>query len=186
MQGQTPSMFKPALISGIAFGVAGAIPLINLINCACCALVIGCGFLAAYLQSQQCKSAGATFTPGAGAQVGLISGLIYGVVNSIITTLIQLAFGIGDWQEALEQMEELGMMDPEAMEQAMAFMDSTGPVVIVLFALFVTLLLGAVFATIGGLIGGSVFKVEGPQAPAGGAPIPPAGGDAPQPPPVQP
>ena len=46
---QAPSMLKPALISGVAFGVAGSIPVINWINCACCALIIGCGFFAAFL-----------------------------------------------------------------------------------------------------------------------------------------
>jgi len=51
MNNQAPSMLKPALISGVAFGVAGAIPVINWINCACCALIIGCGFLSAFLYS---------------------------------------------------------------------------------------------------------------------------------------
>jgi len=184
MQGQTPSMFKPALISGVAFGVAGAIPLVNLINCACCALIIGCGFLAAYLQSQQCKSAGVIFNAGAGALVGLVSGLVYGVVNSIISSILQMALGLGDWKAMLEQMEQFGSMDPQVMEQITQFMDSTGPVVIMLIGLFFSLLFGAIFATIGGLIGGSVFKVAGPQAPAGTEP-PPATGDAP-PPPVAP
>jgi hypothetical protein len=184
MQGQTPPMYKPALISGVAFGVAGAIPIVNFINCACCALIIGCGFLAAYLQSQQCKSAGVTFTPGAGALVGLISGLIYGVVTTIISTLFQLAFGLNDWQQVLDQLDQLGTVDPEVMQQISGFMDSTGPLVIVLLSLFMSLLFGAIFGTVGGLIGGSVFKVEDPQAPAGSAP-PPTTGDAP-PPPIQP
>jgi len=184
MQGQIPPMYKPALISGVAFGVAGAIPLVNLINCACCALIIGCGFLAAYLQSQQCKSAGATFTPGAGAQVGLISGLIYGVVTTIISNLFQLAFGLNDWQQVIDQMDQLGTVDPEMMNQITGFMESTGPLVIALLGLFMSLLCGAIFATIGGLIGGSVFKVENPESSAGSAP-PPVVGDAP-PPPVQP
>jgi uncharacterized protein involved in cysteine biosynthesis len=177
-------MYKPAIIAGVALGVAGAIPLVNFINCACCALIIGCGFLAAYLQSQQCKSAGATFTPGAGALVGLISGLIYGVVTTIISTLFQLAFGLSDWQKVLDQMDQLGSVDPEVMNQITSFMESTGPFVIMLLSLFMSLLFGAIFATIGGLIGGSVFRVAGPQPPAGSAP-PPVGGDAP-PPPVQP
>ena len=39
MNGQAPTMLKPALIAGAAFGVAGAIPVLNWINCACCALI---------------------------------------------------------------------------------------------------------------------------------------------------
>ena len=75
---QAPSMLKPALISGVAFGVAGAIPVINWINCACCALIVGCGFCAAFLYSKECRTAGFAFRPGNGATVGLVSGLIYG------------------------------------------------------------------------------------------------------------
>ena len=55
---QAPSMLKPALISGVAFGVAGSIPVVNWINCACCALIIGCGFFAAFLYSKDSRAAG--------------------------------------------------------------------------------------------------------------------------------
>lgn len=180
MQVQPPSMLRPALISGIAFGVAGGIPLINLLNCACCALIIGCGFVAAYLQAQQCKTAGAAFLASHGAQVGLLSGLIYGVVTTVVSSLANLLFGIADWKEIVQQMEEIGTLDQEVMDQMTRFMDSTGPSVMILFALFMALLFGAIFATVGGLIGGSVFKFEPPAEP----PVVSAG--APPPPPVQP
>ena len=180
MQPEAPSMVRPALISGIAFGVAGAIPFINMLNCACCALIIGCGFVAAYLQSQQCKTVGAPFLASNGAQVGLLSGLIYGVATTVVSSIINLVFGLGDWQEIVEQMDEIGTLDPEVMDQVSRFMESTGPSVMVLFGLFISLLFGAIFATVGGLIGGSVFKVEAPAEP------PFTGSDAPPPPPVQP
>ncbi len=179
MQSQAPSMLKPALISGVAFGIAGAIPIVNLINCACCALIIGCGFCAAYLQSQQCRTAGVEFLAGGGAQVGLLSGLVYGVVTSVVSALFNMVFGLADWSEMLDQMEEYGAMDPEMMDQISRLMESTGPSVFMLFGLFVSLLLGAVFATIGGLIGGTVFKHE-PERDA------PMSDSPPPPPPVQP
>ncbi len=180
MQAQAPSMIRPALIAGVAFGIAGAIPFLNLLNCACCALVIGCGFVAAYLQSQQAKTVGAPFLPSHGAQVGLLSGMIYGVVTTVVSAVFNFVLGLGDWQEIIDQMEEIGTLDPEVMDQVTRFMDSTGPSVMVLFGLFMSLLLGAIFATIGGLIGGSVFKFEAPAEP------PYRGADAPPPPPVQP
>jgi len=178
MQFQAPSMLKPALISGVAFGIAGAIPIVNLINCACCALIIGCGFVAAYLHSQQCKSAGVEFLAGAGAQVGLVSGLVYGVVTSVVSAFFNILFGLGDWNEIIEQMDELGSLDPEIMDQVSRFMESTGPSALMLFGLFMSLLFGAIFATIGGLIGGSVFKFQPQQDDAYS--------DAPPPPPVEP
>jgi hypothetical protein len=162
---QAPSMLKPALISGVAFGVAGAIPVINWINCACCALIVGCGFCAAFLYSKECRTAGFAFRPGNGATVGLVSGLVYGVVSGILGGLISATFGMGDWQEVIEQLEMSGAdIDPAVLDQVTNFMESSGGAMMILIGLFFALLFGAIFATIGGLIGGSVFKVE-PQAP---------------------
>ena len=162
---EAPSMLKPALISGVAFGVAGSIPVVNWINCACCALIIGCGFLAAFLYSKECRAAGFAFRPGNGATVGLVSGLIYGVVSGILGGRINAAFGVGDWEEVIEQIEMSGAdIDPAVLEQVSNFMESSGGLMLILIGLFFALLFGAIFATIGGLIGGSVFKVE-PQAP---------------------
>ena len=162
---QAPSMLKPALISGAAFGVAAAIPGINLINCLCCALIIGCGFTAAYLYSRDCRSAGVAFGPSNGATVGLVSGLFYGGISGVVGGLINAVFGMFDLTETFEQLQASGAdIDPEVLEQISGFMESSGPAVMILMGIFFALLFGAIFATIGGLIGGSVFKVE-PAAP---------------------
>ena len=44
------------------------------------------------------------------------------VVTSIVTSIFQYVFGISDWQEALEQMEQLGTVDPAMMEEITAGM----------------------------------------------------------------
>jgi len=166
MNNQAPSMLKPALISGVAFGVAGAIPVINWINCACCALIIGCGFFAAYLYSKDSRSAGVSFQPGNGATVGLVSGLVYGAVSGVLGGIINSIFGLGDWQEVIDQIQASGAdIPPETLDQISGFMESSGSMMVVLIGIFFALLFGAIFGTIGGLIGGSVFKHE-PQAAA--------------------
>ena len=162
---QAPSMLKPALISGVAFGVAGAIPVVNWINCACCALIIGCGFFAAFLHSRDSRTAGFAFRPGNGATVGLIAGLIYGIVSGVLGGVISSFLGMGEWEEVIEQIRASGaQIDPEVLDQVSHFMESSGGLVMILIGLFFALLFGAIFGTLGGLIGGSVFKVE-PQAP---------------------
>lgn len=173
---QAPSMLKPALISGVAFGVAGAIPVVNWINCACCALIIGCGFFAAFLFSKDSRAAGFAFRPGNGATVGLVAGLIYGVISGIFGGLISSVVGVGDWQEVIEQIQMSGAeIDPEVLEQVSHFMETSGGLMMILIGTFFALLFGAIFGTLGGLIGGSVFKVE-PHVPS---PV-----QAPPPPPV--
>jgi hypothetical protein len=176
MNNQAPPMLKPALISGVAFGVAGAIPVINWINCACCALIIGCGFLAAFLYSKDCKGVGAAFRPGNGATIGLLSGLIYGVVSGVLSGIISAAFGMNDWQEVIDQIRASGAeIDPAVLDQISGFMESSGSLMMILIGLFFALLFGAIFGTIGGLIGGSVFRNEPQAAVTGQAPPPPVG-----------
>jgi len=190
MNTETPSMVKPALIAGIAFGIAGAIPFIDWINCACCALIISCGFVAAYLYSKPMKAAGLGFTAGNGAVVGLASGVVYGVVAGCLGAVINHMLGLTDLNQIMEQMEQMGTMDPEAMEMASRFMESTGPATFALAGIFFSLLLGAIFGALGGLIGGAVFKspplqteeVDVVRWSAGQQPPPPDG----PPPPVGP
>ena len=163
---QAPSMLKPALIAGAAFGVAGSIPILNLINCACCALIIGAGFLAAFLYSKDSRSAGVPFRPGNGATVGLLAGLVYGAVSGVLGGAINAAMGATDFQDIIEAIEMSNAeIDPEILAQISQFMDSSGVFLMILFGVFFALLFGAIFGTIGGLIGGSVFK-HAPQASA--------------------
>ncbi len=166
MNNQAPSMLKPALISGAIFGVAGAIPVINWINCACCALIIGCGFFAAFLYSKDCRTAGTAFRPGNGATIGLVSGLVYGAVSGVLGGIISSVFGLADWEEVIDQIQASGAdIPPETLDQISTFMESSGSLMMVLIGIFFALLFGAIFGTVGGLIGGSVFKHQ-PQASA--------------------
>lgn len=179
MNGQAPSMLKPALISGVAFGIAGAIPVLNWINCACCALIIACGFVAAWLHSRQSKAAGVGFTVGNGAVVGLGSGAVYGIVTGIVSAVLSAVLGVGEWDDIVEQLEGVGTMDPTVLDQVNRFMESTGPSVLALAGIFFSIVFGVIFATVGGLIAGAVFKAPPAAVPTVYDPLPP-------PPPVQP
>lgn len=178
MNGQAPSMLKPVLIAGTAFGVAGAIPVLNWINCACCALIIGCGFVAAWLHSRQSKAAGVGFTVGTGAVAGLASGLVYGIVTGVVSAVLSSVAGVGEWDDIVEQLESVPSMDPTVLDQVNRLMESTGPSVLALAGIFFSIIFGVIFATLGGLIGGAAFKSPAAAGPAMTAPPPP--------PPVQP
>ena len=168
MDNSSPSMLKATLISGSVFGLLGGIPYVN---CACCAWMMGAGVLAAYLYSNICKAAGVEFRPGNGAVVGLVSGLFYAIASTIVNSLAQTVSEPPDIDEIVEQMES-GGAPPEFVDMMISFLDvMMGPMGI-LIGFFIALLLAAVLSTIGGLIGGSVFKVEAqPPAPpeSGGA-----------------
>jgi hypothetical protein len=162
-------MLKPTLIGGGLMGLLGAIPVVNWLNCACCALVAGGGFIAAYLYSRDCSSQGVAFKPGSGALVGLVAGLFYALSATIFGAIVTSVMGGPDVDEIIAQMEQAGA-PPEMIDTAanLGEMLTTFTGVIILF--FITLLIAAIFSTIGGLIGGAVFKVEPTPPPAGTTP----------------
>ena len=138
------------------------------------------------------KGAGFGFTAGNGAVVGMASGVVYGLVAGVVGALIRSVFDHTDVGEIVEQMESMGTMDPEAVEMMSRFMESTGPATIAIAGVFISLLLGVIFATLGGLIGGAVFKADPPQPEQAQPtqwptdPQSPASQDPPPPPPVEP
>jgi hypothetical protein len=167
-------MLKATLIGGAAFGFLAGLPIIGALNCACCALVVAGGFLAAFLYSKECSAAGVEFRSGSGALVGLVAGLFYAGTAAVVGGVINLVSPF-DPEEAIATMEQYGM-PPENIDMAMRVAEFFTGVTGIILLFFFWLLVAAVFSTIGGLIGGAVFKVEPPPAPtAGQAPPPPPG-----------
>lgn len=162
MANSSPSMLKATLISGVVFGVLGGVPFLG---CLCCAWMMGAGFLAAYLYSNVVKAEGAEFRPGNGAVIGLVAAMFYSLAATVVAAVFSSFIGPPDLDEIIDQMEQ-GGAPPEVVDMVATVLEQlTGPMGI-LIGFFVTLLMAAVLSTIGGLIGGAVFKVEAqPPAP---------------------
>jgi len=172
-----PDKIKPALIGGAALGIASAIPLLNCLNCACCALVIGGGFLAAFLYLQE---AGPSPEPlyGDGAIVGLLAGIVGAVASSIVAIPIQLmtaGLGLaGDPGEILQSLEEAGVELPSIAEQAISSMGGGGfAFTAIVIGLFFNLGIYSVFATLGGILGAAVLHKKPTSEGYNTAPPPP-------------
>jgi len=158
---EVPSIWLPSLYAGAGVGLLSGLPYIEDVNKACCALVIGCGFLASFLYSKHCRAAGAPFSPGRGALVGLFAGVVHGVVSSVVSSIV-LHFS-GGFQKVLDKVDEAMASNPQAAEMAgkvMDFLETIGPFGIFVISLVFAVIAGAIFATIGGLIGGAVFKIQ--------------------------
>jgi len=171
MNDRSPEMLKPTLIAGVACGALASIPILgDILICACCSPILACGFLAAYLYSNECKSAQVRFSPGTGATVGLISGAFCALTYTLGTGIKTALMGTG-LDEALEQMERMEGVPPEFLDSMRDFVDNTGVLFMVALVFFFMVILSAIFSTIGGLIGGAVFKVEAaPSEPENGTP----------------
>ena len=170
MNGHQPSMLKPALISGVAFGVAGALPIVRYLNCCCCGLVVATGLCAALLYSQACRGEGAEFRAGQGALLGLLAGVVNGITSSLISSAWLVVRGVEEHTVEIERSSELLeriAIPPEVMDQVVRVLERSaelmsrfGPLLLIPLIFVVWIVVGMVFSTIGGLIGGALFKVE--------------------------
>ena len=134
--------------------------------------MIGAGLLAAYLYSNQIKAIGAEFRAGNGATIGLVAALFYALASTVVGAMFRAMMGPPDLDQLVEMLEQFDL-PPETVDSAIGMAERMSGPMGILIGFFLTLLIAAVFCTIGGLIGGAVFKVEPPPAAPGAPPLPP-------------
>ncbi len=150
----TPKKLKAAAIGGGAAGIASSIPLVNLANCACCALVVGGGMLAVYL-AMRGEPAAEKAPLGEGAMIGVLAGVAAAVVGAILA--IPLAALVGDPMEQMRSiMEGIDGIPPEVLE-ALGGEDGDVGAALGLIGFLFNLVTSVIFSGIGGVIGAAVF-----------------------------
>ncbi|MCY3964427.1 MAG: hypothetical protein OXG83_05290 [Acidobacteria bacterium] len=151
----TPKKLKAAAIGGGAAGIASSIPIVNLANCICCALVVGGGMLAVYL-AMRGEPATEKAPLGDGAMIGVLAGVAAAVVGAIVA--IPMAAIVGDPMEmARSIMEGIEGVPPEVLE-AFGGEEAAGAMAAVgLVGFLISLVVDVVFSAIGGVIGAAVF-----------------------------
>ena len=159
---------QAVLIGGVFNGVLSALPIIDVGNC-CCLWVIGGGVVTAWLLQREQSD---PLDLGEGALGGLLAGVVGAAVYAVVSLPVQMVMGsLG--------MFEVGELDvpPEIREFIEAFSSSVALRVLVGSVLM--LILGAIFSTLGGLVGAFFFRRTVPPAAPGGTDIVP-----PPPPPI--
>jgi hypothetical protein len=161
-----PSYAQPAVIGGVIMGVLSALPVIAVGNVCCCLWLISGGAVAAYLLQQNQT---APLTPADGALVGLMAGVIGAFVRFAVG--IPIDFMLAPMEHAmLQRVLDMGTLPPEmrnVLEQyAGRDRELSGAFYIVssVVGLMFWLFLGAIFSTIGGLIGALIFRTQTPPA----------------------
>ena len=134
-------------------GVLSSLPLISVGNICCCLWVISGGVAAAFALQQGQPD---PISPADGAFVGFLSGLLGAVVYFVIALPLDLLIGPMEREMVRRWMENVGGAD-----NFRAYADRADVVTapIRAFLGFVMMLvLGAIFSTIGGLLGALIFK----------------------------
>lgn len=156
---------KPALIGGVGLGVASAIPIVNFVNCACCAWVIAGGVVAAYFYNQQ---PGPKATPPWGDAVLL--GLLTGAIGAAAGTIVGIPFMFLNFGSSMANLDQLeGMMgDQEIPPVLQNLIESTASggfsCLAVVIGFFFSLVIYSIFATVGSLIGTAIFQPKNQTA----------------------
>jgi hypothetical protein len=151
---------QPALIGGAVVGVLSALPIISAGNLCCCLWVISGGVVAAYvLQLNQA----APITPGDGALAGLFAGLVGAGIYLVLSIPITMLMAPME-RVIMDRVIESGDVPPEFREFLAGYRGGA----LRLLAGFISMLVaGAIFSTLGGVIGTAIFKKPLPPATPG-------------------
>ena len=164
------SLRQPALIGGLVSGLLSALPLIAGGNLCCCLWIVSGGVVAAFVLQQ---SQPEPIAPGDGALVGLLAGVAGAFVYLVVSIPINMMVAPMERRVFQRLVETMGNMPPEFRDYANSSLASgLGTGLRTLFGFVFMLMLGAIFSTIGGLLGALVFAKK---APRGVIDIPPAG-----------
>jgi len=147
-------MLVPALLGGLFVGVLSALPFVNVANC-CCLWIFTGGLLAAYVLQQNEEQP-------IGAPRGTLVGLFAGGIGAVVWLIVTVAL---DPIIAPFQQQILASMAPNATDlppEVQSLFDSLSQPgsASVRFAVgfMGQAFAGAVFSTLGGLVGSSIFR----------------------------
>jgi len=141
-------------------GVLSALPLVSVGNVCCCLWVISGGVAAAYvLQQGQAEP----IAPADGAFVGFLSGLAGAVVYFVIALPVDIVLGPMEREMMRRWLENMG--GAEGFRNYADRADLITAPVRAFLGFVMMFVLGAIFSTIGGILGALMFK-KPPPAPA--------------------
>ncbi|MBI3493088.1 MAG: hypothetical protein HY047_15105 [Acidobacteria bacterium] len=161
----SPNYTQPALMGGAVMGVLSALPLIAAGNVCCCLWVVSGGLVAAYVFQQ---NQAAPMAPGDGALVGLLAGLFGAFVHLVLSIPIDILMAPIERAMTQRFFDMAGGMSPEVRDMFDRFAGSraeasVGIILVRRAIAFVFMLfIGAMFSTVGGLLGAALFRKQTP------------------------
>lgn len=140
-------------------------------NLCCCLWIISGGLLAAYLDQQADPR---PITVGRGALTGFLSGMIGAVVYVVVSVVVNALMAPLQRQLASQIARSTRDIPPEVQR----LLESVGAnsSLTYVFGFVMMLFVGAIFATLGGVLGAAFFRND----------VPPALGGPSEPPPLPP
>ena len=140
-------------------GTLSALPLVNAGNVCCCLWIVTGGLVAAYLLQQNQPD---PISTGDGAIAGLLSGLFGAVVSFVLSIPITIIVGPVERRIVRSLLDGMTNIPPEAR----SYVDNSNPIGTALglvFTFVMMVFLGAIFSTLGGVLGAAIFRKKPSQ-----------------------
>jgi hypothetical protein len=149
-------------------GVLSALPLISAGNLCCCLWVVSGGLVAAYILQQ---NQAAAITPGDGAIVGLMAGVIGAFIYLALSIPISILIAPME-RMVMQRIVDNSNMPPELRDYMGTYV---GGGIRIALGFIVMLFAGSIFSTLGGLIGAAIFRKTPPPGTIDVTPTPSRG-----------
>lgn len=156
---EKPDKMIPALYGGIIIGIISSVPFLNLINCLCCAGIMGGAVISVFFYKQNFTPDTQPFSKGDCLTVGIYAGIVGAFVGTVLDVVFLKAFGNVVGQFIMDYIQNMEIDIPEESMEAIrqAFQESTS-IFSVILSLVSSLILNTIFGLLGGLIGYNIFK----------------------------
>jgi len=153
---EKPSKLMPALYGGVIMAFISAVPILNLVNCLCCAGIMLGGFFAVFFYKKDLLPDMPPLTSSDGIQLGAIAGVFGAIIGSILTAAIMAMFGNVAGETIMQLLEQFrDQMPPGTLEEIERSMSEGG---LTFLNLIISLVVDVVFGLLGGLIGYAILK----------------------------
>ncbi len=145
-----PDKLVPAIIGGAIMGVLSSVPVLNFVNCFCCAGIILGGFFAVYFYKNNLGENELTYNDG--ALLGILAGIFGVVIGAAIAAVIGTNYE-QIFDNILKYADEI---PPEAEEIINRLKENSGQLFILNIAF--GLIFNIIFGLLGGILGVAILS----------------------------
>lgn len=154
---EKPLKLNAILYAGTIIALVSSIPFLNLINCFCCAGIIGGGVLGVWFYKNDFTEEMLQFDKNDCVVVGVLTGVCGGVMSAILSVAIKLVFGDVVSQYIIDFLYNLNLPS-ETFDEINKQLNQEVSVTDFIVSIFSSTILFSIFGLIGGFIGWGIFK----------------------------